>query len=83
MFKTLFIFFTLISAHYLSSNLYAYYCTPWCWNGFFTSILQIESVKCKVLRWTFGYSYEHIQAFWILLTAYLIKTITDIISKVK
>ena len=83
MYQALIVCFILIIAHYLSSSLYAFYCTPLNWNEFFISIFHMESIKCKVLRWTFGYTYEHIQAFWILLTAYIVKTITDIISKIK
>ena len=53
--------------HYVSSQLYSYYCTPSSIIGFLIAPFIIATPQCTALRWCITHGADTIITMWILL----------------
>ena len=53
--------------HYMSAQLYSYYCTPQSIIGFFISPFIIATPQCTALRWCIAQGSDTIITMWIVL----------------
>ncbi len=60
-----------ILLHYLSGQMYAYYCTPDHLKGFLVSPFMASSPHCKAIRWTLYNGGNAIDNMWIILATWL------------
>lgn len=60
-----------IFLHYVSGQMYAYYCTPEDLHGFIVSPFLASSPHCKALRWTLYNGGNAIDNMWIILATWL------------
>ena len=67
-----------ILAHYVSTNLYAYFCTHLSFMGLILSPIMAISPHCKALHWLSINSILNISNMWVALTGWLfLKIKTD------
>ena len=64
-----------ICLHYVSIHLYARFCAPLTWYGFFTSAFMVSTPQCRALRWTIVNGGSHLEMMWILLGSWFLTQI--------
>lgn len=70
-FQTTNIYLFWIFLHYLSGQMYAYYCTPDHLKGFLVSPFLASSPHCKAIRWALYNGGNAIDNMWIILATWL------------
>ena len=63
--------------HYIASRVYAYYCTPWSFIGFFMSPFMAASPQCKGLAWIVHTGSNSINAMWMMLGTWIFKYLNN------
>lgn len=69
--------------HYMSTNLYQYYCAERTFMGFIASSINTQMPHCKALIWLQGISIKTLDSYWILLASYVVTKVTEIMRGVK
>ena len=65
------VYFFWIGIHYISSNLYPYFCADLSMQGFLTSPFIVITPHCKALGWLQKTSTTVIENMWIVLGTWL------------
>lgn len=66
-----------ICLHYLSAQLYIYFCSPYTFIGFFSSPFLVLSPQCKSLYWIFKYSRNNIDDMWNVFITWILFKINN------
>ena len=66
-----------IAVHFLSANLYVYYCTNWSFYGFFSSAFMVATPHCIGLNWMTNWTHNTIRNMWLTLGTWLISKIME------
>lgn len=70
--QTLFMFYMAwVSAHYISTHIYTYFCTNNTFYGFLTSPFVAAAPHCVALRWVIYEGGNTITSMWLSLGTYL------------
>ena len=73
-FSKFYLFWILM--HYISTNLYTYFCTPLSFVGFLASPFMAVSPHCKGLHWLFNVSVSTIGQMWMIFGIWLSAKLT-------
>jgi hypothetical protein len=69
--KTIVVYIFWICIHYIGSQMYARYCTPWTLMGFIMSPFTAASPQCKGLAWVVYTGSNSINAMWVLIGTFI------------
>ena len=64
-------YFIWILLHFVSSHVYAQYCTPKTVMGYLLSPLTVTTPHCKALRWIIYHGGNTVENMWVLLGIWL------------
>jgi hypothetical protein len=76
--KAVSVYLFWIILHYLSLQLYLYFCTPKTWQEALIAPFIISSPHCKALRWAFNYGGTTTDSMWVVLGAWICTKIIKI-----
>jgi hypothetical protein len=68
-------YFSWIAIHYISSQLYVYYCTPQTLTGFFISPLLSISPHCNAIRWIISEAGAIFYGMWISIGSWIVTNV--------
>lgn len=60
-----------IFLHYLSANMYTYYCVPTSFQGFIMSPFLVSAPHCRAIRWVVHNGGNTIDSMWTMLATWL------------
>tara|TARA_A100001011_G_C13898665_1_gene670088 strand:- start:203 stop:514 length:312 start_codon:yes stop_codon:yes gene_type:complete len=66
-----------ICLHYISVNLYAYFCAHLSLTGIFLSPLMVITPQCKALNWLVNNSIVNINGMWVVLTTWIMSKLVE------
>jgi len=75
------LYFTWITVHFVSSNLYVYYCTPLTLTGYVQSPFMVLTPHCIALRWLSYKGSEQIASMWSIIGAYLLSVVKEYLTE--
>jgi hypothetical protein len=75
-----FVYFGIVLAHYISSNVYPIWCCNNTLIGFIMTPFMIVAPHCEALRWIIHYTGEQIRNVWWWLAGYLVYYVTSTIT---
>lgn len=67
------IYIVWCSLHYVTSQLYVYYCTPYTLLGFITAPFMVATPQCTGLRWCITHGAQTIISMWLVLGTWFIQ----------
>ena len=66
-----------IAVHFVSANLYAYYCAHISFYGFLTSAFMVATPHCSGLNWMTNWTHNTIRNMWLTLGTWLVTKIME------
>ena len=66
-----------IAVHFVSANLYAYYCAHMSFYGFLTSAFMTATPHCSGLNWMTNWTHNTIRNMWLTLGTWLVTKIME------
>lgn len=72
-----------IILHFISANLYVYYCANLSFYGIIMSPILTNAIHCKALRWTLNIGAQTIENMWIVLGTWICSKIMIVTTNSK
>ena len=67
------IYIVWCSLHYITAQLYAYYCTPYTLLGFITAPFMVATPQCTGLRWCITHGAQTIISMWLVIGSWFMQ----------
>jgi len=72
------IYLLWVFVHFVSANLYAYYCTNLSFYGLLSTPFLVVAPHCTALNWTINWTHGAIKNMWLTLGSWFVAKIVDI-----
>ena len=74
------VYFGIVLAHFICSNVYPIWCCKNTWYGFIMTPFMVVTPHCEALRWVMHYTGEQIRNVWLWIGSYLVYYVTSSVT---